>query len=120
MDFGIKDGVEVGNENSMGLIQGVDDKCARSIDVFELDQSNLVLIVLKLDSGLFGLSVLVEEVAFLELVTSEEESLFDCNPLFTIIPSGLALLMEVYNDTEILDLEYARYFKLGEAHNSRF
>ena len=94
MDFGIKDGVEVGNENSMSLIQGVDEKCARSIDVFQLDQSNLVLIALKSDSSLFGLSVLVEEVAFSELVTSEEESLSNCNPLFTIVPLGLTLSMK--------------------------
>lgn len=61
MDFGNKDGVEVGNENNMGLIQGVDDKCARLINVFELDQSSLALIALKSNNGLSSLSVLVEE-----------------------------------------------------------
>ena len=55
-----------------------------------------------------GLSVLgvstVEEVAFSKVVSSEEENLADCNPLFTIIPSGLDLSMEVHNDSEVLDM----------------
>ena len=33
-----------------------------------------------------------------------EESLTDCNLLSTVIPSGLALLMEVHNDSEVLDI----------------
>ena len=55
-----------------------------------------------------GLSVLgvstAEEVAFSKVVSGEEENLADCNPLFTIIPSRLDLLMEVHNDSEVLDM----------------
>ena len=43
----------------------------------------------------------MEEVAFLEVVSGEEESLVDCNPLFTIILLGQALLMEAHNDYEV-------------------
>ena len=41
------------------------------------------------------------EVAFL----GEEESLIDCNPLSTIAPPGLDLLMEMHKDTEVLGLD---------------
>ena len=55
-----------------------------------------------------GLSILgvstVEEVAFSKVVSGEEENLADFNPLFTIIPSGLDLSMEVHNDYEVLDM----------------
>lgn len=57
------------------------------------------------DCGLSGLGVsTVEEVDFSEMVLGVERNLADCNPLFTIIPSGLALLMEVDKDSEVLDI----------------
>lgn len=56
----------------------------------------------KSDCGLFGLGVLmIGEVAFSEVVSGEEESLVDCNPLFTIIPHRLALSMEVHNEFKV-------------------
>ena len=48
---------------------------------------------------------MVGELAFLEVVSGGEENLADCNLLFTIIPPGLALTMEMHNDSEALNIE---------------
>ena len=63
--------------------------------------------MMELKSGcdLPGLGVsLVEEMALSEAVLGEEENLADCNPLFTIIPSRLALTMKMHNDSEVLNI----------------
>ncbi|XP_075653735.1 uncharacterized protein LOC142624110 [Castanea sativa] len=104
VDFGVNGVDKVGSESSVHLIQGVDDKYTRPIDV-QIGQPNLALIESMPDYGLSGLSVsMEEEVAFSEVVSGEGESLADCNLLFTIVPSGLALSTEVHNDTEVLGL----------------
>ena len=104
MDFGVNSEDKLRSECSVLLIQGVDNKGTRSIDMDEIGQPNLALMELKSDCGpsVLGVST-VEEVAFLEVVSGEEESLVDCNPLFTIILLGRALLMEAHNDYEVLD-----------------
>ena len=105
VDFGVNGVDKVGSESSVHLIQGVADKYTRLIDVVEIGQPNLALIESKSNCGQSSLSVsMEEEVVFSEVVSSEEESLADCNPLFTIVPPRLALLMEVHNDTEVLGL----------------
>lgn len=47
--------------------------------------------------------VLMEKGAGLELGLGKE-SISKCNPLLTIVPSGLALSAEVHNDTKVADL----------------
>ena len=37
------------------------------------------------------------------MVSGEEESLEVCTPLLTVSPPGMALSMEVHNDSEVLD-----------------
>ena len=104
MDFGVNSVDKVGSECGVLLIQGADNKGTRPIDMGEIGQPNLALMELKLYCGLSILGVsMVEEVAFSEVVLGEE-SLTDCNLLSTVIPSGLALLMEVHNDSEVLDI----------------
>ena len=102
MDFGVNSEDKLRSECSVLLIQGVDNKGTRSIDMDEIGQPNLALMELKSDCGpsVLGVST-VEEVAFLEVVSGEEESLVDYNPLFTIILLGRALLMEAHNDYEV-------------------
>ena len=105
VDFGVKSVEKVGSESSVLLIQGADSKGTRSIDMGEFGQPNLALMETNLDCGLFVLGGLtVEEVAFLEVVSGEEENLADCNPLLTIIPPGLDLSLEVHNNSEVLDM----------------
>ncbi|KAF3966001.1 hypothetical protein CMV_009871 [Castanea mollissima] len=102
VDFGVNSKDKVGSECSVLLIQGVDNKGTRSIDMGEIGQPNLALMEPKSDCGLSILGVsMVEEAAFPKVVSGKEESLADCNPLFTIIPSGMALSMEAHNDPEI-------------------
>ena len=104
MDFGFNSVDKVGSECGVLLIQGADNKGTRPIDMGEIGQPNLALMELKLYCGLSILGVsMVEEVAFSEVVLGEE-SLTDCNLLSTVIPPGLALLMEVHNDSEVLDI----------------
>ena len=104
VDFGVNSVDKVGSECSVLLIQGADNKGTRPIDMGEIGQPNLALMELKLYCGLSILGVsMVEEVAFSEVVLGEE-SLTDCNLLSTVIPLGLALLMEVHNDSEVLDI----------------
>ena len=105
VDFGVKSVDKVGSESSVLLIQGVDNKGTKSIDMGEFGQPNLVLMEPNSDCGLSVLGgSTVEEVAFSEVVSSEEENFADCNPLLTIIPLGLELSMEVHNDFEVLDM----------------
>ena len=105
MDFGVNSVDKVGSECSVLLIKGVDNKGTRPIDMGEIGQPNLALMELKLYCGLSILGVsMVEEVAFSEVVSGEEESLTDCNLLSIVIPPGLALLMEVHNDSKVLDI----------------
>jgi len=102
VDFGVNSMDKVGSECSVLLIQGADNK---PLDMGKIGQPNLALMEPKSDCGLSVLGVsMVEEVAFLEVVLGEEESLADCNPLFTIIPPRLALSIEVHNDYEVLDI----------------
>ena len=104
MDFGFNSVDKVGSECGVLLIQGADNKGTRPIDMGEIGQPNLALKELKLYCGLSILGVLmVEEVAFSEVVLGEE-SLTNCNLLSTVIPPGLALSMEVHNDSEVLDI----------------
>ena len=105
MDFGVNSEDKLGSECSVLMIQGVDNKGTRSIDMDKIGQPNLALMESKLDCdpSVLGVST-VEEVAFPEMISGEEESLADCNPLVTIIPSGRALLMEAYNNSEVLDV----------------
>ena len=105
MDFGVNSMDKVGSECSVLLIQGADNKGTRPLDMGKIGQPNLALMEPKSDCGLSVLGVTtVEEVAFPEVVLGKEESLADCNPLFTIIPSRLALSIEVHNDYEMLDI----------------
>ena len=104
MDFGVNSVDKVGSECSVLLIKGVDNKGTRPIDMGEIGQPNLALMELKLYCGLSILGVsMVEEVAFSEVVLGEE-SLTNCNLLSTVIPPGLALSMEVHNNSEVLDI----------------
>ena len=104
MDFGVNSVDKVGSECGVLLIQGADNKGTRPIDMGEIGQPNLALKELKLYCGLSILGVLmVEEVAFSEVVLGEE-SLTNCNLLSTVITPGLALSMEVHNDSEVLDI----------------
>ena len=94
---------KVGSESSEHLIQGVDNKGTRQMDDGENGQPNLAMMELKPGCGLPVLGVsTVEEMALSEVVLGEEENLTVCNPLFTIIPPGLALTMEVHNDSKML------------------
>ena len=45
----------------------------------------------------------VEEMALSKAILGEEENLTVCNPLFTIIPPGLALTMDMHNDSKVLN-----------------
>ena len=104
VDFGVNSVDKVGRVCSVLLIQGADNKGTKPIDMGEIGQPNLALMEPKLYGGLSILGVsMVEEVAFSEVVLGEEESLIDCNLLSTVI-CGLALLMEVHNDSEVLDI----------------
>ena len=105
MDFGVNSVDKVGSECSVLLIKGVDNKGTRPIDMGEIGQPNLALMEPKLYGGLSILGVsMVEEVAFSEVVSGEEESLTDCNLLSNVIPPGLTLLMEVHNNSKVLDI----------------
>ena len=105
VDFRVNSVDKVGSVSSELLIQGVDYKGTKQIDVGESGQPNLVGMELKSGCGQPGLGVsMVGELAFSEMVSSEEENLADCNPLFIIIPPGLALTMEMHDDYEVLNI----------------
>ena len=102
VDFGVNSVDKVGSVRSELLIQGADNKGTRQMDDGEIRQPNLAMMELKSSGGLPVLGVsTVEEMALSEAVLGEEENLTVCNPLFTIIPPGLALTMEVHNDSEM-------------------
>ena len=97
VDFGVNSVDKVGSVRSELLIQGADNKGTRQMDVGEIGQPNLAMMELKSGCGLPVLGVsMVEEMALSEVVLGEEENLTVCNPLFTIIPPGLALTMEMH------------------------
>ena len=105
VDFGVKSVDKVGSESSVLLIQGMDNKGTRLIDMGEIGQPNSALMKSNLDCGLSVLGGLtMEKVALSKVVSGEEENLADYNPLLTIIPPGLALSLEVHNNSEVLDL----------------
>ncbi|KAL0008930.1 hypothetical protein SO802_010432 [Lithocarpus litseifolius] len=88
VDFGVnrvdKVGSEIGQPNRVD--KGVDNKGTRLLDMGEIGQPNLALIESKSDCGLSALG--------------KEESLVDCSPLLTVIPSGMALSMEWTRETK--------------------
>ena len=105
VDFGVKSADKGGSESSMLLIQGMDNKGTRLIDMGEIGQPNSTLMEPNSECGLFVLGGLaVEEVALSKVVSGEEENLADCNPLLTIIPLRLDLSLEVHNNSEVLDM----------------
>ena len=105
VDFGVNSVDKVGSVRSELLIQGADNKGTRQMDDGEIGQPNLAVMELKSGCGLPVLGALtVEEMALSEAVMGEEENLTVCNPLFTIIPPGLALTVDVHNDSEVLNI----------------
>ena len=89
----------------MLLFHGADNKGTRRLDMGEIGQPNLVLMEPKSNCGLSVLDAsMVEEVALLVVVSGEEESSEVCTPLLTVIPLGMALSMEVHNESEVLDI----------------
>ena len=90
VNFGINRVDNVGSECSVLMFQGANNKGTRLLDMGEISQPNLALMEPKSDCGL--------------TVLGEEESLANCNPLLTVIPPGMALSMEVHNNSEVLDI----------------
>ena len=105
VDFGVNSVDKVGSVRSELLILGADNKGTRQMDDGEIGQPNLAVMELKSGCGLpvLGASTM-EEMALSEAVMGEEENLTVCNPLFTIIPPGLALTVDVHNDSEVLNI----------------
>ena len=71
--------------------------CTRLMNGFEFDQPNLALIPLTTDCGLFGMCVLMEKEGVGSELGLGEKDISECNPLLTIVPSGLALSAKVHN-----------------------